>query len=427
MVFFRGYFRLWLLSLGILMSHSLTQAQEEKRASEKRTLNELVSAALKNTQILGSQDARIQQTRLSAAQVRIWPGLSLDFSTGRKKVGSARGPSYGASFAQPLPLLGKPGLQGEILDLESESWRIHRGAMQTQVTLEVVQLAYEYTVNQQKVRFIENRQKRFELIQSYLTGRVFPTPQRKMESRIVQNHLKNLSSDAIQSQARFEASVENLKIYVPLNPGEYPNIDTPWFLGEKRLGQNDALAQFLQKNPDLHVQKLVVKSAELEKTLALKNRYPDLSVGASYEESRADETEKDYGVGLNLALPFWNLNRAGIKSAEQKRLAEDKQLGFDEQRRKADLLRLLVEFEAARRVVQQYPKNLLTELEAQIREGEEGFRKGQVDLLTFLELDSSTAETFDRVLDAQRNFAGTLAQYLVLIGELDPLTQLTSF
>ena len=38
-------------------------------------------------------------------------------------------------------------------------------------------------MNRRKAVFAESRRKRFELVQSYLAGRVFPTPQRKSESR----------------------------------------------------------------------------------------------------------------------------------------------------------------------------------------------------------------------------------------------------
>ena len=380
---FNYYSRFLLLSFWLLSAIGHVQAQEKSPMGGKRTLGDLVGVALKNSQLLGSQDARIQQTRFSASQARAWPGLSLDLSAGRKKVDSVRGPTRGFSLAQPLPLLGKLGLQGDLLDLESESWKIRREAMQTQITLDVVQLAYDYTTNQRKAAFAGKRQMRFELIQDYLSGRVFPTPQRKAESRIVRNHLNNLSSDAIQSKAHFEGSYESLKIYVPLESGEYPDIDVPWFSGEKGLDKNNALPQLLKNNPDLRVQKLAVKSAELEKALASKIKLPDPSIGASYDETRAGETEKEYGLGLSLALPSWNLYRAGIRSAEQKRVAEEKQLGFEEQKQKAEMLRLLVEIEAARQTIQQYPKSLIAELETQLGEAENGFRKGQVDLLTF--------------------------------------------
>jgi len=107
--------------------------------------------------------------------------------------------------------------------------------------------------------------------------------------------------------------------------------------------------------------------------------------------------------------------------------AGERLLGFEEQKLRAELPRLILECEAARRVVQGYPQDLLSELEVQLQEAEEGFRKGQVDLLTFLELDGAASEIFDRVLDAQREYAGRIAGLLAAAGEPDALARFGSF
>jgi outer membrane protein TolC len=330
-------------------------------------------------------------------------------------------------FSQPLPLSGKLGLRGGLFDLESESWRVRRAASQTGVTLNVAQLAYEYATNRQKAEFAGKRQKRFELIHAYLTGRVFATPQRKAESHIVQNRLTDLVVNAIQSQAGFAASFEKLKVYVPSKTETYPDIEVPWFMGARTLDEKEWMTKALENNPDLRLQRFTVKGAELEKSLAKKEGLPDSSLLASYEKSETDVTETNYGLGLGLSFPSWNRNRSGTKSAEQKKIAEERLLGFEEQKLSAELARTLVEYEAARLTIQKYPESLLSDLEKQLQEAEQGFRKGQLDLLTFLELDSSASETFSNVLSAQRDFAAKVAEILVLTGEPDPLVQLKSF
>lgn len=423
--------RLWMFVFSIPTVLSIDQSWAQQSSTppgEKYTLSELVALAIQNTQILSSQDARIEEKRLSAAQARVWPGASVDFAVGRRKEADISGSRYELAFSQPLiPLLGRQGLRGGILDVESESWRVQRGASQISVTLNVAQLAYEYAANRRKAVFAEKRQKRFDLIREFLAGRPFVTPQRKAESRVVQNRLKTLVSDAIQSQAGFRASLEKLKTYVPLRPGEYPEIEVPWFAGTTGLAENEWSARALENNPELRLQRLAVKSAGLERTLASRDGLPEPSLIASMEEGRAAETEKNYGLGISIALPTWNANRSGIRSAEQKKLSEERLLSFAEQRLKADLARALVEYEAARQVVRQYPQIILPDLETQLKEAEEGFRKGQLDLLTFLELDDSAAETYGRVLEAQINLATKAAEVLTAAGEQDALARLGSF
>lgn len=428
-----GFRRLWSWEL-IFVVHALTASGGPARAQqaaqpgrEKLALAEVVELAVKSTRLLDSQDARVQESRLAASQARVWPGLTMEFLAGRRRETSASGSRYELALAQPLPFLGKPGLKGALLDLQSESWMLRRTAARLAVTLSVVQLAYEYTVNGRKAGFIERRQKRFELIHEYIAGRVFPTPQRKAESRIVQNRLTGLASEALRSQAQFKSSFERLKAYAPLAPGRYPDIAVPWLSGSKPVAEGEWTAKALAHNPDLRSQRLAVKGAEVDRALAFRDGLPDPSVVASYEEGRAGETERNYGLGLSLALPPWNRNRAGIESAEAKRSAEERLLAFEEARLKAELARLVVEYEAARGIVQKYPESLLPEVEAQLKEAEEGFRKGQLDLLTFLELDASASETFGLVLDAQRDLAAKGAELLAAAGEQDALAQFGSF
>ena len=330
-------------------------------------------------------------------------------------------------MAQPLSLTGKTGLRGGLLDLQSESWRVQRIGSEIFVTLTVAQGAYEYAANRRKAAFAEKRRKRFEVIQSYLSGRVFATPQRKAESRIVQNRLNNVVADAIQSQAGFKVSLEKLKVYVPIDSGKYPDFEVPWFSGTQSLNENEWVERAFANNPGLRVQRIAVQGADMEKTLASREGLPDTAVVASYERSKAAETERNYGLGLSLAFPSWNRNRSGIKSAEQKKLAEERQLGYEEQKLRAELAHALVEYEAARQTVLKYPQEMMAELEVQLQDTDEGFRKGQVDLLTFLELDGSAAETIGRALDAQVDLAAKAVELLAVTADRDALTKLASF
>lgn len=393
----------------------------------KYTLADLVGLAIRHTQLLGAQDAGINEKRLSAEQARSWPGLSAGFQAGHTRQTAGSGSSYGLSLAQALPLTGMLGLRGGLLDLEAESRRVQRSGSELLVTLTVAQGAYEYAANRRKAAFAESRRKRFEVIQSYLAGRVFATPQARAESRIVENRLKNVVADALLTQAAYKASLEKLKVYVPLASGQYPDVEVPWLSGSQNLDEAEWLAKVQANNPELRVQRLAVQGAGLEKTLASREGLPDTAIEGFYERGRADIIGTSYGLGLSFSFPFWNRNRSGVAGAEARRLAEELRLDYEAQRLKAGLSRALVEYEAARQIVLKYAPELLGELETQLQDADEGFRKGQVDLLTFLELDGSAAETFGRAQDAQAYLATKAAELLDLTADRDALARLTSF
>lgn len=395
-----------------------------QQTSEKRTLAELVGAAVQNTQLLGSQDARIEEKRLSASQARVWAGPSLGVISGRTKQTEASGSRVELSLSQPIPLTGIPGLRGDLLSLDSEALQIERGAAQLGVSLAVIDSAYVYANSRRKAEFAQRRQKRFELMRDYLGGRVFPTAQKRAESRIVRNRLRLLSSEALQSQASLKSALQRLRIYVQL-AGE-PEVEVPRLSGERPLSEKDWLDKALANNPSLRVRRLAVSRSGMEKTLASREGLPDASLLATYEKGQRDIIGTDYGLGVSLAFPSWNGNRSSIKGAERRRQAEERQLAFEEQKLGGELPGVIAEYEAARQIVRQYPSETLSDLDEQLKDAEDGFRKGQLDLLTFLEIESSASETYGRALDAQRELAAKAAELMYAAGEQDALGLLNS-
>lgn len=412
------------LFIGILFA---LNAGAQEPARPRYTLPQLVGLALKDASLLESQDAHVEERRLAAAQSRIWSGPTASVLAGRTRQTAASGSRVELSLSQSIPFTGMPSLRGGRLELESEAGRVQRAASEVAVTLAVAHGAYEYAANRRKADFAENRRKRFELIHSYLAGREFPTPQRKAESRIVSNRVKNLVAEAIQSEAGYKASLEKLRAYVPLEQGAYPDVEVTWLTGGRGLDVEEWIERALANNPELRVQRLAVKSAGLGATLASREGLPDVALLASYEKGQTDITGTDYGLGVSLAFPSWNRNRSGAKRAEKRKLSEERALAYSEQRLRAELPRALVEYEAARQTVLKYPAETLAELEAQLQETDAGFRKGQVDLLTFLEADASAAETYAHALDAQVALAAKAAELLTLTSDSEALTQFGAF
>lgn len=390
------------------------------------TVSDIVLLALRDNPLLVSEEARATERRLSADQQRSWSGPSIEVSAGRRSDESNSGSLFEASAEQPVPLFGKRNLQGQLSDLEAEAWAAQWAASKSVITLEVIRLSAEVAINRRWAAFMEERQNRFALIRSYMEGRVFPSPQKKTERRIVQNKLQTLLSETLHAQADYKTAIEGLRAYAPLEPETFPDIHVPWLAGSSRLDAAGLMEKALKENTDLRQREIAVKSAEAELALAGKDKWPDPKLTASYENGKATERETNTSLGLALDFPAWNGNRSGIKSAENKRIAEQRLRDFEVRRIKSELPQTLIQYEAARKAVTEYPEALLEEVNAQLRDSEEGFRKGQVDLLTFLELDDSSAEMVRHILDSQLNFWIKATDLFRFIGEQDVLARLES-
>lgn len=382
---------------------------------------ELVGQALENSPALAAKDARIEEARAGARQARAWAGPTVGVMAGRAKQTAAEGSRYELSAAQPFPLSGAAGLRGRLSDLETERLRVERKASKTAVVLAVATGAFEFEANRRKAAFAESRRRRLELVSAYLSGRPFPTPQRRAESRIVANRSKGVVVEYLEHDAAWRISLEKLRAYVRLSSQQPPKIEVPWLTGGRPMDEAAWLDKALSENPDLRAHALDLQGADLRKTLQRREGLPEPSLIASYEKGHADVVGTDYALGISLAFPSWNGNRSGIASAESRRLAEERELAFARQAVRAELGRALAEYELARQAVSKYPREALAEAERQLDDADDGFRKGQVDLLTFLELDASAAEMVDRTYDAQVELVEKAARLLDLAADQDPL------
>ncbi|OHB71125.1 MAG: hypothetical protein A2W23_04490 [Planctomycetes bacterium RBG_16_43_13] len=423
------YFGLLIFLLFLTVPH--IPAQEKKTEQGKYTLADLVERALSNSDYISSYKARVEGKRFAAMQARAWQNPSLDISGGKKYLSDggpfSSGPSYGVALTQPFYFPGKQELRAGIIDLEADVENVRQRDAELSVTVDVVRLAYEYTFNREKVKFVEERQKRFELIRSFLTSRPFASPQKKAESRIVESRIRNLTADGLRSQAELNASLERINLYVALKGGDYPDIELPRFNGKRIPDKEYWLSKAIENNLDVSAQKLLVTIATKETELAKKEALPDFAVSTFYDESRTQEREKTMGIGISLPLPIFNQNEKGIRSAEKNIQAEKSALDFQYRQLDSSLSALLVELEMARKRVLQYHNTLLSTMENELKETDEEFRKGRVDLLVFLELDTETSETFNRVLEAHYLLMEKVTTLFLLSGERNIISELTTF
>ncbi len=424
---------LWMLTLSAppLFAELPPQPEKTKVISnasvQEYTIEALIERTLSRSEWLHSLNTRVEEIQFSSEQTRRFQNPEFSFSAGQKTVSSANGSLLGMSLSQPFLLPGKRDLRFGIADSDKELAEINKSKVEISLIYDVLRTAYQHEINHQRSSFLQKRQERFELIKSYLAGRTFATPQKKMERHVVESRLRKLISEGIEIETSLKDSLERLKLYVSLGDDADPRIHIPWIKGSTALDKNEWQAKAIHNNLDLAAQRLLVHRANQEQLLAQKEKWPDFSLSAFYGQESAGETERTLGAGFAIPIPVLNRNNGNIRSFGKKHEAEKQLLAFQERELKSRLQRLLNEVEAARKNVSLYPQSLFSELQNQEREAEDAFRKGQLDLLLFLEIDEQIAETYYRALDAQLALVDKLTNLFFMTGEKDLVVQLGKF
>jgi cobalt-zinc-cadmium efflux system outer membrane protein len=141
-----------------------------------------------------------------------------------------------------------------------------------------------------------------------------------------------------------------------------------------------------QRRPDLLALQAGYRSQEAKVRAAILSQFPSLSIGIT----RARDTGSVYTTGFNIGLnlPFFSGNRGAIaiERATRAQLRQEYQARIDQAAVEVDKLSRLQAIVAAQ---QEQLNKYLPILEKLVKRGRGAYRKGDIDALTFLNMEST--------------------------------------
>jgi cobalt-zinc-cadmium efflux system outer membrane protein len=164
----------------------------------------------------------------------------------------------------------------------------------------------------------------------------------------------------------------------------------------------DALIQQAQTHrPDLLALERSRAQAALALQVAKRERYPDVTVGATYlndQWTRGGDMRNTIGLGLSVPLPLLNQNQGSIAQAEVALRQADTQLN----RTRLDIVRdvrdALAAYRSARALREKYETGYLERSHVTLTGAEASYRAGAASLIDYL--------------DAERTYTATQLNYL---------------
>jgi cobalt-zinc-cadmium efflux system outer membrane protein len=162
-----------------------------------------------------------------------------------------------------------------------------------------------------------------------------------------------------------------------------------------------ALNQAMGNRPDLVALQHARDQAELALTLARRERYPDVTIGADYVHSQfviSGDNRNSVGFGFSVPLPLLNQNQGEIAKAE----VGLRQADTDLRRLRLDIAQevhdAVERYQSARRLWRTYEGGYLENAKVVVEAAETAYRAGGASLLEFL--------------DAERTYAATQTDYV---------------
>lgn len=383
--------------------------------AEDYSVSQLVDLALSRSKQVEAANLDSKSHEMDAAQAAVWENPNLEIATENKDEAGGSTRQWKAGLSQTIGIPGRYALRGEAASADYKISKIEAENTGRSLRYEVFTRTFEYLAAEEHVKHAQERLTRFKDVQSYISSRTFASPQKKAEANIVTGKLLVLDKEFLKLRAEADSAWENLNLFLGL--GSKPIIRATWYRQGKNYSLNDLKEKLLEKNPELARQKLVVEKSEVQTKLSKNEAWPAFTVSGSYGNGSGYAPEKTYGVALSFPIPSFNTNSAGIRASQFRQQAEISRLGFEQDQVFLKLKNAWLRYEMARSSIQHLPVNRIPEFEKSMSVTDQGFRKGQIDLLTYIEADSQHSESLDAIYAAQTEYVSYLSTLLAMVGD----------
>ena len=374
-------------------------------------IDELLSIAEQNSyNIRAAESSALAQKRF-ANQQKYWSNPTVGF--GRL----AGQDTY--SVTQTVPFYNK--LQSKY-DIEEAEYRVlenRKNNVSLLVKSEVFSLLYRYQALKKKIDLAQKRIDRLTLVDKYLSTIVLSSPTKKAQWHITKDKIKLVERDLIRFKNELYQTWNAANVY--LNMQEQPtSITLEWLDNQNYRGKDFFINTALENNLELKEQKILISKYKSELSFSKVEQMPDVNVTATKQNgansSFAGANQDSTGVGVSLSVPLWNRNQEKIASGESKIKSQQESYEFYRNRLIQITSNDISEYETSLKLAKNFPVGEIGKILSRLNEANSDFKKGVLDFITYIELDSQEYQTVDTILDTQIDLASSYSALMVKIG-----------
>jgi outer membrane protein TolC len=319
---------------------------------------------------------------------------------------------------QDIPWFGKRDLKREIAGLDAEgakgramgSW----AELSARIKSAYAQLYYVHH-NEWLAREILDLMTRLEEIAQVRYAGGLSGQQDAIRAQVEQTGMKAeliaLENERRQLQARMNALLARPAGAPLAEPGQLRPVPPPAQLEYATLEE-----RVRARNPQLFTEGARIRSAEKNRELAYKNRYPDFTFGVS--PIQYENAIEEWELMVELNLPFQQASRrAQQRESEAMLSASRARAEALSNQVLAELAEHLAGIEAARRTESLTAGSLLPQAELSFRAALTGYENGKVDFATLLDAQRQILQARLGRLKAELEMQVRLAEIERLLGE----------
>lgn len=382
--------------------------------AESLTVRDLVEMAVSKSNELRAVQLEAESAQHSLEQASAWPNPSLELGTSNRqeREGDTHFTTIGISQAVENPY--KLSAREKLFKAKAAMAVLDKNLSQLEFRARIINLIFEFQVAKEKASHAKERYDRFKTVGTFLRSRVFASPQKQAEASIVRAKIMVLSRGLRELEASRKVAWNNLNLFLKL--GSEPSIKTEWIKNAPSLDYESLSRDLAKSNPEIQRSELRQRELESELALTRSERWPGLAISGTFENGHGANPEKIYGLGVSIPLPLLDTKSRSIESRQKQLQAQSERRKFANDSALSELNSLFEHYNSAKASISELSAAEIPKLEQEMESTDRGFKKGQVDLLTYIEADAEHFESLNAIFDSQIDFIDAQNSLFILVG-----------
>jgi hypothetical protein len=342
-----------------------------------------------------------------------WANPQVMGQFGSLRAGSMSGSTAEVSLTQAIPLSDKFSLKKVMGEAAVAAQQYQNQFYKNWVAHQALLSAWRVYIQQQLFNHVAERTRRLQLIKRYLDSRPHVTPKQKAELIIINSMLLQLERGQDDKNHELQVAVNDLEFW--LGKKVLPS-ELIFSIPKKQMSSHTFIVS-TEKDLEWVEARQKLKVSMLDAEIARKEKRPDIFLGGGYRvEDVSPANHFTYAiVGLN--IPIWDSGTGRAEAANIRKMRDEKSLEETQKRLKLKHENQLEALKLAEKHLNRFSQGLIKHQEKAIDSAEEGFKRGQIDVNTFLQVETQTHETIDQVYLAWVGYLEQLSTLQLLRGE----------
>lgn len=374
---------------------------------------EIVTLAQQNAPAIKAFVAGRDSSQLSLKQARTLSNPVLTFQGGEVKTGEDRGSVLDFTLMQPLPWPGRRELRIKEKEFYLKISELDLDQVKLELAHRAYLLCYELAAISTIQEHNKERRERFNLISRFLASRPIASPKQVLEKDLVLSQLRLLEKLMNEVTLHRKSLERELEL---LTGVRNPKVKVDW----KNLPRVQSREEYLANLDNSLIFKKMIQKKKISQSrveAASLEARPDILVGVNYRQERLRPMNEFYHGQISIVIPILDNGQYSVEKAKADLKRKEVELQILELETRKDLVNMVDKLEAAKSNLNLFPLSLPSLSEKSFLKADAAFRKGQIDVMTFIQSDSQLHENIHAVFNIRIEYLSLLSELGILTGK----------